>query len=217
MRGRKLLFLATEDWFVRSHFMPMLRRAQADGFDVIVAARSSGADLEGVRCIDLPLERRSISPMALLRGARAVRALIDEERPDIVHAIALKPIVMTLCAGGSGARAYAVTGRGYLAIAARAWTRIAQWCVARLLRSAVAKPHAVLLVENIARSPLGRRRRAAAGSQVVLLPGAGVDPAQLKLTRNLKAQSLSGLPQGWCVRKESIAPSRRSNTCATLA
>ncbi|RYE32053.1 MAG: glycosyltransferase family 1 protein, partial [Hyphomicrobiales bacterium] len=35
----RLLFVATEDWFFASHFLPMARAAQELGFDVAVIAR----------------------------------------------------------------------------------------------------------------------------------------------------------------------------------
>ncbi|MEQ1618932.1 MAG: glycosyltransferase, partial [Terricaulis sp.] len=112
MKAKKLLFLATEDWFVRSHFMPLVRRALNDGYEVSVAARMSGADLEGARAIDMPFARGSLDAGSIAREALAVRALMKRERPDIVHAIALKPIALSLLAGAHGAgRVFAVTGR----------------------------------------------------------------------------------------------------------
>jgi glycosyltransferase involved in cell wall biosynthesis len=169
----KILFLATEDWFVRSHFMPLVRRAQADGFDVAVAARvSSGID--GVRVIDMPFARGS---MAALGGeAKALRALMQAERPDIVHAIALKPIALSLLAGAQGAaRAFALTGRGYFAVTPSPLMWTASEALRLRLRFALMGRRTALLVENKADRAWVEAGDRVPDARVTLMPGAGVD------------------------------------------
>ncbi len=176
MTGAKLLFLATEDWFVRSHFMPLLRRAREEGYEVTVAARLSGADLEGARAIHLPFERGVLGFLGLARESAAVRALVRRERPDIVHAIAMKPIVWALLAAGGAARVLAVTGRGYLAARRKPATVVASAIMARWLRADLSK-RGVLLVENEADRQWVERGQALPDPRVVIMPGAGVDPS----------------------------------------
>ncbi len=174
---KKLLFLATEDWFVASHFLPLVRRARAEGYEVAVAARGSGAELAGARLIDMDFARGALGAGSLLREAGAVRALLQRERPDIVHAIALKPIALALLAGAQGAGlVLAVTGRGYLGVRGAPWTQFVLGRLAGQIRRALARGNAQLLVENAADlrwvaggGDIGRERAA-------LMPGAGIDP-----------------------------------------
>ncbi len=177
MNAPKLLFLATEDWFVRSHFLPLLRRAKAEGYDVAVAARLSGAlDAEGVRLIVMPFARGSLRLGDVWREAGAVRALFARERSDLIHAIALKPIVFALLAGGRhGARAFALTGRGYLAARGAFWTSAASALISRWLRACVSSGRAALLVENNSDRLWVEGERPLADDCVALMPGAGVD------------------------------------------
>ncbi len=181
MKTKKLLFLATEDWFVRSHFMPLVRRALSEGYEVSVAARLSGADLEGARPIEMPFARGSLDAGSIARETLAVRALMKRERPDIMHAIALQPIALSLLAGAHGAaRILAVTGRGYLGVRGAAWTKFALDRLAGRVRRAIADGGALLLVENEA-----DRRWIEAGAplpdaRVLLMPGAGVDAEKFK-------------------------------------
>ena len=172
-----LLFLATEDWFVRSHFLPLLRRAKAEGYDVAVAARLSGAlDEENVRLIDMPFARGSLRLSGLWREAASVRAVLARERPDIVHVIALKPIALSLLAGAHGAaRVFALTGRGYLAVRGAIWTRLISALLARWLRSSLARGRSVLLVENNADRRWVECGRPLPDAKAALIPGAGVD------------------------------------------
>ncbi|MCR6643935.1 MAG: glycosyltransferase [Terricaulis sp.] len=143
---KKLIFLATEDWFVSSHFRPLLRRAREAGYDVAVAARDSGALADkNVRVIDMPFARGSLKPADLWRERQAVRALLRDERPDILHVIAMKPIALALAAGAHGvARVFALTGRGYMGVSR---LRHVAPLIARGVRDAVAQGDA-LLVEN---------------------------------------------------------------------
>ncbi len=175
----RLLFLATEDWFVRSHFVPLLRRARDDGFDVVVAARSSGAlaEMADVRVIDTPFARGSLRPWDVARQVTHLRALLAREQPDIVHAIALKPMALLALSGHRGAGlVFALTGRGYLGVRRSAWTSIVNSALRWALRRAVLGPRAVLLVENTEdRDWLSRDGDL--DSRALVLPGAGVDPA----------------------------------------
>jgi len=95
-RWTKLLFLATEDWFVRSHFSHLVARAIADGYETVVAARlgAARASLEGLgaRTIDLPMRAAKIRLSRLPDQSYQTRELLARERPALVHAIALKPV-----------------------------------------------------------------------------------------------------------------------------
>jgi glycosyltransferase involved in cell wall biosynthesis len=175
MSGPKLLFLATEDWFVRSHFEHLLLRARDEGYEVAVAARMSGAlaHLDGVRLIDMPIARAS--GFSLLRESEAVRALLRKERPALAHAIALRPIAALLLAPPLPS-VFAVTGRGYLSLQRGPWAQTTLALLAAQLRKRVADGAGVLLVENESDLAWVRGREAPVPQdRVVLMPGAGVD------------------------------------------
>lgn len=172
----KLLFLATEDWFVRSHFMPLVRRAQAEGYEVAVAARDSGA-LPGVRVINMPFDRGSNKLQSIWQEISAVRALVRQEQPDLVHAIALKPILLSVLAGIRAARVYALTGRGYLGMSKSRWSWLAP-AITALIARAVRRGRGALLVENEADRAWIEGCTPLPDARVTLMPGAGVDPAR---------------------------------------
>jgi len=174
----RLIFLATEDWFVRSHFLPLVRRAIADGYDVAVAARDSGA-LAGradLRVIDTPFARGSMRPWDVARQVAHLRDLLAREQPDIVHAIALKPMALLAMSGYRDAgRVFALTGRGYLGVRRSVWTQLVSEQLRSALRDALRQPRTLLLVENTADrdwlAPNGEFN-----GQTLIMPGAGVDP-----------------------------------------
>lgn len=176
----KILFVVTEDWFFRSHFVALAHRARADGHEVLVAARHSGALAdEDVRVVDMPFARRAFNPFALRAQARRLQQIIDAEHPDVIHAIALKSIAQTMLVNPRGAgRAFALTGRGYLALGdAPVWIAFAGEMFRRMLRRSLDQPRTVLVVENLADKAWVEGERALAKERFVLMPGAGVDAA----------------------------------------
>lgn len=173
----RLLFFATEDWFVRSHFLPLVRRACAEGFDVAVAARDSGAlaGIADIRVIDTPFARGSMRPWDVARQVSHLRDLLAREQPDVVHAIALKPMALLAMSGYREAgRIFALTGRGYLGVRRSPWTQVLNDQLRGTLRRALREPRTLLLTENAAdRDWLG----SGLDVQSLIMPGAGVDPA----------------------------------------
>lgn len=178
--SRTLLFLATEDWFVRSHFAHLLQRAREEGYEVTVAARMSGTLADaGVRLIDLPIQRAST--LSMWREAEAVRDLVQREAPTLVHAIALRPIAALLLAPPRPT-VFAVTGRGYLSVQPSPIAQTTLTLMAAGLRDRIRSGAGALLVENEADIAWVRGGGAPLRvERVVLSPGAGVDVAQYEV------------------------------------
>lgn len=173
----RLLFVATEDWFFKSHFMPLAEQAVREGYEVLLAARDTGALTSGgnVRLIDMPFARGSLRPWEVGGQIAHLRAIIAREKPVLIHAIALKPIALLILARVRDAgRVFAVTGRGYLSLGRAPWTKFVSWRLRRMLRRELRRPGAVLLVENKADQEWVEHRDPLQGN-AVLMPGAGVE------------------------------------------
>src|ERR1043166_4484796 len=175
----KLLFFHSEDWAFLRHFLPMARAAQAAGFEVVVAVRvRHDADrlrAAGCRVIPLEAERRSLGPLEILRSFWRMARIVRTERPDVVHCIALRTVVL----GGLAARlagaphlVVAPTGLGHLWIEngpiERVARPLARFVVGRVLRG----PSTRYLFEN-REDPRGVGLDPA-GSNVTIVGGAGV-------------------------------------------
>jgi len=96
-RRPKLLFLVTEDWYFCSHRLPVARAAREAGFEVVVATRvrAHGEEIrdEGFALRPISWRRRGDGPLGAARAIRAISRLYRDERPDIVHHVALKPVL----------------------------------------------------------------------------------------------------------------------------
>lgn len=93
----KLLYLITEDWFFCSHFMERAIAARESGYDVFVVARegahSAVIRAAGLSFIPLQFERRSFNLYRELRLLISLLRIYKQQNPDLVHHIAIKPIL----------------------------------------------------------------------------------------------------------------------------
>jgi glycosyltransferase involved in cell wall biosynthesis len=96
-RRPKLLFLVTEDWYFCSHRLPVARAARAAGFEVVVATRvrAHGEEIreEGFTLRPIAWRRRGDGLRGATRAISTIAGLYRSERPDIVHHVALKPVL----------------------------------------------------------------------------------------------------------------------------
>lgn len=154
MRDRpRLLYLITEDWYFWSHRVDLARAAREAGYDVIVATRVTdhGARIrgEGFQLEPLELVRRSRNPFREAIAVAELVRLYRRVRPDIVHHVAMKPILYgSLVAWFTRVPAVinAFAGLGYTFMDDR--NRLLRWCVKTALRTVLGLGHSVVLVQN---------------------------------------------------------------------
>src|SRR3990170_6439414 len=93
----KILFLVTEDWYFCSHRLGLARAARDAGAEVAVATRvrDHGAAItqEGFRLLPLTLRRGGRNPLAELPALAEIVRLYRRERPELVHHVAMKPVL----------------------------------------------------------------------------------------------------------------------------
>lgn len=173
----KLVYLVTEDWYFVSHRLPLAVAAKQACFEVTVITRC-GAKCEtihaaGLEVVPFSMARRGLNPIGLLREVLALARLYRHIHPDIVHLVALRPVVVGgLAAWLAGVRCVvsAITGMGYAFTAGRGgWLA----CVLRLLLRLALRGNQVIVQnpdDGEAVQALG-----VAPERIHLIPGAGVD------------------------------------------
>ena len=179
----KILYLVTEDWFFVSHFLPMAQAARDCGFQVAVATRvRAGRRATQGRRIFRDRDRKqrgSFSPWRSLRDFFQALKIVREERADIVHCIALRPVVIGGLAAklaGTGALVVAPTGLGHLWIERGIAVRVARKIVQAIVGSWLRGPRTHYLFEN--RDDPREFGLDPDGADVTIVGGAGVDPAK---------------------------------------
>ena len=182
--ARRLLYLVSEDWYFRSHRLPMALAAQRAGYEVHVAThvQADGGAIEalGFRLHPLAWRRGSTNPFDRLRLIGEVRRLYRGLRPDLVHHVALEPSVIgSIAAQGLPVRTLnAMAGLGFVFTSRSPKALLAGSIVRALLRFLLTRRNAAVLVQN----EDDRAAIAALGvgpDRVFLIAGSGVDVDQL--------------------------------------
>lgn len=178
----RLAFVVTEDWFFASHFLPMARAARELGLAVDVVTRVRGhrgaIEATGARVIALEAERRSLNPMAAGDAAGRLAAILRATKPDLVHCIALRSILLGGAAAlmaGIDRRVFALTGLGYLGARPDLVGRGARFAIRTLVRGVLESRATRYLVEN-PDDAAGLGLDPEDPARVTLVGGAGIDP-----------------------------------------
>lgn len=178
----KLLYFISEDWFFCSHFMDRAKAAQQAGYEVVVLARR-GTQQEalrnaGIRLIALRMRRSSTNPLRELAVLWQVWRVYRAERPDLLHHVALKPILYgSLVARSLGLRAVvnAPVGMGYVFTARGRRSSLLRVVVRLALRALLNPPGSRVVFENEEDLAGSVQSDSVRRSDAVLIRGAGVD------------------------------------------
>lgn len=148
----KLLILVTEDWYFVSHRLSLAISAQKQGYDVVVAAREGMmAEIirnNGIRFIPFSMSRRAGSPLTEIIK---LCILYLRERPDIVHHVALKPVMLGSIARWLvriPAQVNAIAGLGWLFTSSYGIVRFARPLIRRVLGILLDRPNSLTIVQN---------------------------------------------------------------------
>lgn len=179
----KILLVISEDWFALSHFQPLIRTLLEIAKDVVVATRSSGRfaeiDALGARVRDFDIRRSSLNPMEQSRTVSRLAGLIKEEAPDVLHVVAMQPMVISSLAARLAPRTSIVmhlTGLGFIGISAGPAARVIRPFAVRALSGILKRPDSWLIVENPEDHRFLAVRGVNAENRVTVVPGAGIDP-----------------------------------------
>ncbi len=182
---RKILVCITEDWFALSHFKPLLGTLTSISDEVVVACRSSGrmAEIEalGCRTVGFDFRRSSLLPWTQADVVRRLSHLIEAERPDVVHAIAMQVLVVTSIATRIRPVPHVVlhlTGLGFLGISEGLAARMIRPLAMRQLASTLRLEGSWLLAENPDDVAFLRDGGADPGDSLTILGGAGIDETE---------------------------------------
>ncbi|MCK5348607.1 MAG: glycosyltransferase family 4 protein [Desulfobacula sp.] len=95
--NKKIIYFITEDWYFWSHRLPIAKAAKDMGNEVIIVTRVNKhlqrIKGEGFRVIPIQLERQGKNVLKELRSLFEIIRIYSREKPDIVHQVAVKPVI----------------------------------------------------------------------------------------------------------------------------
>lgn len=182
MSKPKLLFLVTEDWYFCSHRLQIAREARKRGFEVLVATRvdrhGEQINSEGFKLIPLQMQRRSTNPLNELASIRELLSIYRREKPDIVHHVAMKPVLYgSLAAWITGVPhvVNALAGLGYVFVSQQLKARILRPAIRAAFRFLLNSGDSRLILQNPDDCTMFIRSHLASSKRIRLIRGSGVD------------------------------------------
>jgi len=179
----RLLFVVTEDWYFHSHRLPLAQAALEGGYAVAVATRVNAhrAAIEACGCEVIPLRklrRRSLNPLREVGAVIELVGVYRRWRPDIVHQVAIKPVLYgSLAARLAGVRSSvnALAGLGFVYSSRTSLARMLRPLITSALRLALNRRGSVAIVQNDDDAAMLRSIGLADTSAVEIIRGSGVD------------------------------------------
>lgn len=115
-----IIYLINVDWFFKSHFAHLAKRAADDGRKVTVVTEVGGSTQLDPRfeVVALPTRRSGLRPSGLMQAASILRQLLERKPGAILHGFGTFGIVIGALASRrrpSQRTVYHLTGSGYLA------------------------------------------------------------------------------------------------------
>ena len=183
MEMPRVLFLITEDWYFWSHRRLLAQHLLQEGYRVDVVT-STGRYYDrikaaGIHHHSVGLNRQSKNPLREALTIYQLVRLFSRLRPDIVHAVGMKPMLYGSLAARIAhvpAIVCAVAGLGWLFSKGGAIKTMARAAVSAYFRGFLHnRDDCRFLVQNAHHRDLLIRSKIAADSQITQVAGAGVD------------------------------------------
>jgi glycosyltransferase involved in cell wall biosynthesis len=143
-----------------------------------VAAHAQRIEQEGFRLIPIKLRRRSRNPVYELTSIVELVRLYRRERPDVLHHVALKPVLYgAIAAWVAGVQVVvsAMAGLGYVFSSEQRQAKIIKYFVRVAFKWLLDRPGSCVLLQNPDDRNLLLSSRAVARRRICLIRGSGVD------------------------------------------
>lgn len=181
----RILFFITEDWYFWSHRLPIARAVRDTGFEVLIATRvdqhKERIEKEGFKLIPIHLVRRNKNIFRGIFNTLEIIKIYRREKPDIVHHVAMKPILYGSWAAriaGIPAVVNALAGLGFIFVAQVCKTSILRRLVIFAYRSAFSAKNTIGIFQNLDDLKLFVDGGVVKSEKAVLIRGSGVDTSR---------------------------------------
>ncbi len=191
---KKILFFVAEDSYFCSHRLNLAIATRQAGFNVAIATRTHHHTHQiqnaGIQVFPLKhFNRSSLNPWKQLCSFLEINKIYQDYKPDIVHHVAMKPIILgSLVAEWCKTQKVinALGGLGYLFTDQSKWTSahsplkkttksLLRWIVCRLLNFIFSRPKSMLILQNKDDIETLISLRCLSPKKVTLIRGSGVD------------------------------------------
>ena len=175
--------MVTQDWYFVSHRLQLALAAKKQGYDVgvITSVEAHGDYIRrlGFRLFPIDFDRSGMRPHQEIRTYRKLLEIYHREKPDIVHHIALKPVIYgSLAAQEAGVKGIVnmLGGLGYVFGADSLQARLLLQVIKPVLRHSFRADNLRLIIQNSGDRNRLQEEKLVSIDKVRLIRGSGVDP-----------------------------------------
>lgn len=187
----KVLFVVSEDWYFVSHRLKLAIAIKDLGHDVVVAARASDCndiiESSGIRLISLRhMRRSSLNFISEIFSIFELFTLFFREKPDLLHLVAIKPIIYGYLASVFFKKLVRVNALGGLGSIFSSNRVMAQWIrliLSPLFWSAFNGKSSRVIVQNEADYAMISEKFGVNATNIKLIMGAGVDTNEYNISK----------------------------------
>lgn len=198
---KRVLFLVASDRYFHSHRLELAKRVRAAGYDVVIATPKGPyvpeIEAAGLRHVAIPMVRQGRNPLDDLKTLRGLVELFLRERPDLVHNVAIKPILYGSVAAKIArvpAVVNAMPGMGYVFLNKQLLSRVLRKGVLAGFRVAFYGKNTRLILQNPDDIETWISHGVVKRHQIALIRGAGVDVSKFTPTPEPNGPPLVVLP-----------------------
>jgi len=179
---KKILFVVNVDWFFASHRMDLGKAALREGYEVHIATTVTENKIicnqEGFIVHDIYMKRSSINPFHIFRYFLDLIKTINLIRPNIVHLITIKPVLiggLALKFCNVPAVVFAISGMGYVFIGKKTYHKFLRYVSSIIYRLALNHSNSIVICQNKDDQNLVKNLTNLPYSKFILIKGSGVD------------------------------------------
>ena len=102
MAQEKILFIIANDAYLVSHRLQLAKLAVARHYEIAILAKDTGLrgkiEAQNIQFIEWHMQRSRLNPFYQFKDWLTLYKTIRKYQPDLIHAVALKPVLYTLVA-----------------------------------------------------------------------------------------------------------------------
>ena len=196
-KSRKILFIVVEDRYFISHRLHLAQHALELGYEVgLICKNSKYKDFltnQGIKVFDWSLVRGSFNLFFEFRAFFEVVKTLLRFSPDLIHAVALKPVIYSSFASKLvflKSKVFALGGLGFIFSSQKFLARILRPFIIILLKFSFSGKRSRLIIQNIDDLKILTDLGVIKEEKVDLIKGAGVDINKFSYT-----EDVSSLPE----------------------
>ena len=193
---KTIIYFVSEDWYFCSHRLPIARKALAEGFKVVVITKVSKhrdvIESEGFELAPIEIKRGGANLFSELRTISTLYSYYKKYKPDIVHHVAIKPVIYGALVArliGSIKIVNAMAGLGFVFISNKKRVKLLRFFVHQLFHFLFNNKNSQLILQN--KDDLGYflKNKLVNNENVTIVRGSGVD-----VKKFIPAEESTGVP-----------------------